>query len=106
MAVANGNFAEAEKFFTEAAKADARNAEAYNMLAYSQRKQGKLDPAFANYRKALYLHPRFPEAREYLGEAHIQAVLQEIKTLKSYGAEGDEQLRELVAALKAAAEEL
>ena len=73
------------------------------MLAFSQRKLGKFDDAFANYSKALKLRPRFPEAREYLGEAHIQAALREIETLKSYGVDGKEQLGDLVKALKDAA---
>ena len=49
------------------------------------------------------LRPKFPEAREYLGEAHIQAAIREIETLKSYGADGKEELADLVKALKDAA---
>ena len=49
------------------------------MLAFSERKQGNLDEAFEYYAKALALRPKFPEAREYLAEAHIQAALKELK---------------------------
>jgi tetratricopeptide (TPR) repeat protein len=76
------------------------NADAWNLLAYCQRKTGKLDEAFLNYRKALDLKPEFPEAREYLGEAHLQAVLQQIEILRGYGEAGQEELDRLVAALR------
>ena len=97
------DFAKAEKCFTEADRVEQNNPETLNELAFSQRKQGKLDDAFANYAKALKLRPKFPEAREYLGEAHIQAAIREIETLKSYGADGKEELADLVKALKDAA---
>jgi len=97
------DFAKAEKCFTEADRVEQNNPETLNELAFSQRKQGKLDDAFANYAKALKLRPKFLEAREYLGEAHIQAAIREIETLKSYGADGKEELADLVKALKDAA---
>lgn len=105
-AVNAGNFAEAERCFAEAHQLDPKDADALNMLAYSQRKQGKLTEAFHNYDKALKLRPKFPEAREYLGEAHIQAALKEIETLKSYGDEGKHALEELIAAFNEAAAQL
>jgi tetratricopeptide (TPR) repeat protein len=80
------------------------NAEAWNLLAYCQRKTGKLDEAFLNYRKALELKPEFPEAREYLGEAHLQAVLREIEILRGYGDVGQKELEQLVAALRETAD--
>ena len=97
------DFAKAEKCFAEAARIEPNNPDTLNELAYSQRKQGKLDDAFANYGKALKLRPRFPEAREYLGEAHIQAALREIDTLRSYGPDSKEELADLTKALKDAA---
>ena len=102
-AIAAKDFAGAEKAFAEANRIQPNNPDTLNMLAYSQRKLGRFDDAFANYGKALKLRPRFPEAREYLGEAHIQAALREIETLKSYGADGKEELEDLVNALKSAA---
>ena len=97
------DFVAAEKYFAEANRLASKNPDTLNMLAFSQRKLGKFDDAFANYNKALKLRPRFPEAREYLGEAHIQAALREIETLKSYGADGKEELEDLVKALRDAA---
>ncbi len=87
-----------------ATKGDAKNAEAWSLLAYCQRKTGRLDEAFTNYRRALELRPEFPEAREYLGEAHLQAALQQIEILRGYGDSAREELDELVAALRAASE--
>jgi tetratricopeptide (TPR) repeat protein len=80
------------------------DAGALNLLAYCQRKSGRLDDAFANYRRALEIRPEFPVAREYLGEAHIQATLREIEILRSYGESGREELADLVAALREAAD--
>lgn len=101
-----GDYGKALGYFEKAHDADADNPDVLNMLAYSQRKTGEIDQAIANYQRALELKPRFPEAREYLGEAYIQAALREIETLKSYGAEAEHELEELVEAFKEAAEGL
>jgi len=91
------------KKFKQALRKDKNNADVLNMIAYSSRKLGLLDAAFDYYDQALRVKPHFPEAREYLGEAHIQATLKEIKTLESYGAEGNHSREELIEALKQAA---
>ena len=56
--------------FSEATLADPESADAFNMLAYSQRHLGDLETAIANYGRALELDPRHKGALEYLGEAH------------------------------------
>lgn len=73
------------------------------MLAHTQLKLGMIEESLENYKKALKLRPRFPEAREYLGEAYIQAALRELETLKSYGTEAAEQSEDLVNEFKKAA---
>lgn len=88
--------------FTQANRLKPNDADILNMLAYSHRKLGRLDEAFTYYRRALKLRPRFAEAREYLGEAHIQAAVRQIKTLQGYGKEGQQQAKELIEALKQA----
>lgn len=96
-------FAAALERFEAAAALDPDNPDILNMLAYSQRKTGLLEQAIENYHRALELRPEFPEAREYLGEAYIQAALREIETLTGYGSKAEHELEELVEALKAAA---
>ena len=76
------------------------------MLAYSQRKSGHLDLAIETYKKAIRLRGRFPQAREYLAEAYLQASLRELATLRSYGDSGAREAALLVTALKEAANEL
>jgi tetratricopeptide (TPR) repeat protein len=51
---------------------DPGSADAYNYLAFSQRKVGLLDEAMSNYMRALNLDPDHIGAREYLGELYLQ----------------------------------
>ena len=102
----NNDFQAALTFFEGALSEDNNNPDIINMLAHTQRKLGMIDEALANYKKALELRPRFPEAREYLGEAYVQAALREIETLKSYGSEANENLDDLTKDFKEAAETL
>lgn len=59
--------------FKLATQQDSKNADAYNMLAYSYRKQAKPDlaKAFENYNLALKLDPKHKGAHEYIGEAYL-----------------------------------
>lgn len=102
----NGDYQKARTLFKQALSLDRNNPDILNMLAHAQLKVGMIDESLENYKKALQLRPRFPEAREYLGEAYIQAALREIGTLKSYGGEAVEQLEDLVKEFKKAAERL
>jgi tetratricopeptide (TPR) repeat protein len=92
------------ELFQKALKKDEKNPEIINMIAHSERKLGKVNEAIIDYWKALKLRQKFPEAREYMGEAYIQAILLELETLKSYGKEGEEQRGDLLKAFKEAAE--
>jgi Flp pilus assembly protein TadD len=71
--VKDGKFKDAIPLFEKAAKLDPQNADAYNMLAYSQRRSGQLDAAFENYEKALALDPDHKGAHEYIGEAYLMS---------------------------------
>lgn len=102
----NNDFQQAADLFTRASRQDRKNPDIFNMLAHAQLKLGRIDESLENYKKALSLRPNFPEAREYLGEAYIQAALREITTLKSYGNEGAENLEDLTKAFKEAAAKL
>jgi len=90
-------------FFQRALKKDKQDPDTLNMLAHSERKLGMLNEAIDDYWKALKLRPRFPEAREYMGEAYIQAASKEIETLKSYGKDGEEGRAKLIKAFQDAA---
>lgn len=99
-----GDFKTALDLFQRALKKDDNNPEIINMVAHSERKLGKINEAIIDYWNALKLRPKFPEAREYMGEAYIQAVLLELETLKSYGKDGEEQRDDLLKAFKDAAD--
>ena len=67
-----------------------------NMLAYTQRKTGELDRAIDNYKRALDLRPDFPQAREYLGEAYLQAALAQLKWLDDKGTGAERERDQLL----------
>lgn len=95
-------YAEARKIFERLAVEQPRDPEVLNMLAFTQRKTGDIDTAIDNYRKALAIRPKFPQAREYLAEAFLQAALREAETLHGYGGDGEEELGTLVEAFQQA----
>jgi tetratricopeptide (TPR) repeat protein len=99
-----GKYEEARERFEKAVSKKKNNPDYLNMLAYTQRKTGNLEDAFKNYEKALGQKPKFPQAREYLGEAHIQAALLQVEILRGYGPEGQKELEKLTAALQRAAQ--
>jgi tetratricopeptide (TPR) repeat protein len=104
--VKEARYQEALDRFRAAAKEDKKNPEYLNMVAYSLRKVGNLDDAFETYAKVLAMKPDFPQAREYVGEAHIQAVLLQLDVLRGYGEHGKQEHDALVAALREAAQTL
>jgi Flp pilus assembly protein TadD len=65
-------FEEALLLLKQVLAQDPGNADAYNYLAFSQRKLGRFEEAFANYMRALDLDPDHMGAREYLGELYLQ----------------------------------
>jgi len=99
-----GSFDAARKKFEAANKARKNDPDILNMLAYTQRKTDRLDEAFETYARALDKRSKFPQAREYLGEAHLQAALEQVGVLRSYGDEGAEHAESLIAAFHAAIE--
>lgn len=99
----SGDYQNALNYFQQALRKDRNNPDIVNMIAHSERNLGMINEAIDDYWKALKLRPRFPEAREYMGEAYIQAILKELDTLKSYGADGEEQRNQLIKAFKDAA---
>lgn len=104
--VKEGDYEGARERFEKAVKKKKDNPDYVNMLAYTQRKTGNLPDAFENYEKALGMRPNFPQAREYLGEAHIQAALLQVDVLRKAGPSGAKELEQLAAAFRKAADTL
>jgi tetratricopeptide (TPR) repeat protein len=52
---------------------DEKNAEAHNLLGFSERMRGNLDAAFRHYERALAIDPKHRGAHEYLGETYLLA---------------------------------
>ncbi|MCG8510473.1 MAG: tetratricopeptide repeat protein [Rhodospirillales bacterium] len=71
-AVENKDFARAIPHFEKAIANDPDNADAYNLLGFSQRNLGDFDAAFASYGKALAIDPKHKGAHEYIGEAYLK----------------------------------
>ncbi len=70
--LAKEDWSEAITLFEKVVDEEPDNADAWNYLAFSHRKQGDLDTAFDYYGKALELDPEHLGANEYLGEAYLQ----------------------------------
>jgi tetratricopeptide (TPR) repeat protein len=100
------DFVSARGAFENAVRQDPKNPDALNMLAYSQRKSGQLDQSIETYKRALEIRGRFPQAREYLAEAYLQASLRELATLRSYGQSAARETAALLEALRAATSQL
>jgi Flp pilus assembly protein TadD len=104
--VKEGKFVQAIPVFTEIVKSDSEDADAWNLLAYSQRKLGRFEPALKNYMQALSINPDHKGAHEYLGELYLQTGkpelaarhLVKLKALCPDGCEEYEDLRKAVEA--------
>lgn len=66
------NFAAAEALLKTAVEKDTGSADAWNLLAYSIRKQGRMDEAEELYGKALAIDKEHVGALEYLGVLYVQ----------------------------------
>lgn len=66
------DFAAAETLLMKAVKASPDNADAWNLLGYATRKQGKMDAAEQHYAKALSLNSSHKGALEYMGMLFIE----------------------------------
>jgi len=72
-AIDKNDWAEAVRRLERTAVREPDSADVQNLLGYSYRKQGKLEPAFRHYNKALAIDPRHRGAHEYIGEAYLMA---------------------------------
>ena len=104
--VEKGKFLEARASFELAQRLAPTQPDVLNMLAYTQRKTGALDLAITNYKAAIRQRPDFPQAREYLGEAYLQAALRELTALERAGTSAESQHASLLRTLHDVAGEL
>ena len=70
-AVKRGDYAAAIRLLEAVVARDERNADAYNLLAYSIRRSGDAARAIPLYQKALLIDPKHRGAHEYIGEAYL-----------------------------------
>ncbi len=71
-AVKAGDYNRAISLLQKLVASDAKNADAWNYLGFSQRKLKKFDQALGAYQKALAIDPEHRGANEYLGELYLQ----------------------------------
>lgn len=69
--VDDGKYADAIPLLEKILTGDKENADALNLLGYSNRQLGQNDAALAHYQAALALEPRHRGANEYLGELYL-----------------------------------
>ena len=70
-AIKADKFAEAIPLLQRVVGRDARNADAYNWLAYATRRNGNPAASLPIYEKALAIDPKHRGAHEYIGEAYL-----------------------------------
>jgi Tfp pilus assembly protein PilF len=97
------DFDAAFELFERANKSRKNDADILNMLGFTQRKLGRLNEAFKSYAKALDIQPEFPQAREYLAEAHLQAAMEQMRLLRETGAPAQAEVAQLLDAFAKAA---
>ncbi len=108
-AIDAGHYGDAIALLNEVLKSEPRNANAWNLLAYSNRKQGRFDDALAFYRKALAIEPDHRGAHEYLGELYLdkgdlpsaEKVRAELKDICTFECDELEDLDKAIASFKA-----
>tara|TARA_B100001123_G_C14987719_1_gene898274 strand:+ start:337 stop:834 length:498 start_codon:yes stop_codon:yes gene_type:complete len=67
----NGNYEDAIVYLKKSIETDPKNADAFNMLGYSNRKLGNNQEAFKYYNKSLKLDPRHKGSHEYIGRLYL-----------------------------------
>ena len=70
-AVKRGDYPAAIRLLEGVVAKNDRNADAYNLLAYSIRKSGDAAKSIPIYEKALAIDPKHRGAHEYIGEAYL-----------------------------------
>ena len=69
--IEDGNYDRAITLLERVTAKEPKNANALNLLGYSNRQLGNNDVALANYKAALKLNPRHRGANEYMGRLYL-----------------------------------
>jgi tetratricopeptide (TPR) repeat protein len=71
-AIAHYDYPKAEGYLQKLLGSAPDNADALNLMGFSERKLGRPNAALAYYEKALALQPKHLGANEYLGELYLE----------------------------------
>ena len=99
-----GKYRQAIEVLNQAVESEPGNANAWNLLGYASRKEGKLELSAQAYEKALSIDPNHKDALEYQGELFliqedIAAAKNNLDRLDSLCPNGCEQLEMLTKAI-------
>jgi tetratricopeptide (TPR) repeat protein len=72
-AIKDKDYVSAITYLNAVVARDPQDAEAYNLLGYSERMRGNLNEAFDHYERALAINPKHRGAHEYIGETYLLA---------------------------------
>jgi cytochrome c-type biogenesis protein CcmH/NrfG len=72
MAIASEDWSKAIMILKDQTAKDPHNADAFNLLGFSQRNAGDMRAALVSYEQALKLNPGHKGALEYLGETYLK----------------------------------
>jgi len=108
-AVRAGNYAAALPLLQKVVAENAKDADAWNFIGYSQRKLKRYDDALTAYQKALAIKPDHRGANEYIGELYLETgqlskAKERLKVLDSacfFGCEEYDELKAAIAAYEA-----
>ena len=100
------NFAKAVSQLKKEVSRKPDNADAWNLLGFSLRKQGIYDEAETAYKKALSIDPEHTGAMEYMGELYLtlnmpeksKALLSELNALCTFNCKDRDTLKKAIAA--------
>ena len=73
VAIAKKDWNEAVRHLQKSLVREPESADLQNLLGYSYRNLGHLEPAFKHYKQAIVLDPRHRGAHEYIGETYLLA---------------------------------
>ena len=101
-------YAQAIPLLQKVVKGNPTHANAWNLLAYSNRKTGKLELALGQYMTALDIDPNHKDAHEYLGELYLKLGdigkaefhLKRLDSICTFGCDQYDELKAEIAAYK------